>query len=173
MNCESFLPAMETGGFVQRILARCHAARCGRCAAVRAAFTATKQELAAAEPLSPRARESWERAAGEVNLQPSRRRVWLGAAAGLAVATCVLLVVLAVAFRPKSVAPQAENNAVVAFPQPPDREVIEDVSSDKELSHLVAAVDQLDAELQRLQRQAEKVAAQQQINAMLERFGRW
>ena len=35
---------------------------------------ATKQRLAAAEPLSLRARQLWERAAGEVDLRPSRRR---------------------------------------------------------------------------------------------------
>ena len=37
MKCDHFLAALETGGFVERMQARRHAARCPRCAAVRRA----------------------------------------------------------------------------------------------------------------------------------------
>ena len=173
MNCDSFLPALETGGFVQRMLARCHAARCPRCAGVQAAFTATKQRLAAAEPLSLRARQLWERAAGEVDLRPSTRRVWMSAAAGLGVATCILLVVVAIATRPKSIAPNGRPDVVRSVPGSLDRQVIEEVSSADGMARLVEAVDQLRAELQRLQHRAERLDAQQQITATLDRFGHW
>ena len=129
MNCDNFLPALETGGLVRRMLARCHAARCPRCAGVQAAFRAAKQRLAAAEPLSLRARQLWERAAGEVDLRPSTRRVWIPAAAGLGVATCILLVVVAIATRPKSIAPNGRPDVVRSVPGSLDRQVIEEVSS--------------------------------------------
>ena len=173
MNCDSFLPAMETGGLVQRMLARCHAARCPRCAGVQAAFTATKQQLAAAEPLSLRDRQLWERAAGEVDLQPVRRRGWLPAVAGLGVATCVLLLVVAVATRPKPSTPIERPGVVRSVPGTLDREVLEEVSSADAVAQFVEAVDRLGAEVQRLQQRAEKLDAQQQITATLDRFDRW
>jgi ubiquinone biosynthesis protein UbiJ len=54
-----------------------------------------------------------------------------------------------------------------------DREVIEEVSSADAVAQFVEAVDRLGAEVQRLQQRAEKLDAQQQITATLDRFDRW
>jgi len=66
MKCDDFLPAMETGGFLQRIRARCHAACCPKCAAVHAAFAVVKRQLAAPSPISAPMRQRWGQTLDEV-----------------------------------------------------------------------------------------------------------
>jgi hypothetical protein len=172
MKCDNFLPALETGGFVRRLQARCHAVRCPGCTATRAALTATKQRLATPEPLSPHARRLWELAASEVIVRPATRRVWAPTAAGLGAVACILLFLVAVAVRKEFLTPQL-NPEVRNFNPPPETEVVGTVDSAKELSGLAAAVKRLDADLQRLQREAERVDAQQQIATTLNQFDRW
>jgi hypothetical protein len=173
MNCDNFLPALETGGFVRRIQARRHAARCPRCAAVRAAFAAAKRQLAAVEPLSPRARQLWERAGGYVTMQPSRHRLWMPAVAWLGAAACVLLLIMEVVIRRDSIVPQPKPDVTHSNARPLDREVVEEIDPMEGLSRLAAAVNRLDAELQRLQHKSELLNARQQVALTLDRFGHW
>jgi hypothetical protein len=168
MKCDDFLPALETGGFLRRLQARGHAAGCRRCAAVHAAWTAAKRQLAIAEPLSPRTRQLWQRAVSERCVQPETRRTGT-VAAWLAGATCVLAFLTGVAVRqdffpPGSIPGGTDVNS------PPEAEVVGEINSPTELSGLTAAVDRLDAELQGLQRLAERENAQQQIAATLRQF---
>jgi hypothetical protein len=176
MNCDDFLPELETGGLVRRMLARCHAARCPRCAAVRAAFTATKQQLALPEPLSPRARRLWERAAGEAALRTPGGRRWIAAAAtglGVAASIGVLLLIVDLAARNRADAPQPPPAVTRPMPEPRNTTTIEEIDPAEELARLAAAVERLDKDLQTLRHEAERLDARQQIAVTLDRFSRW
>ena len=176
MNCDDFLPALETGGLVRGMLARRHAARCPRCAAVGAAFRAAKQQLAAPEPLSPRARQLWEQAAGEPTLPSSGRRRWIAAAAaGLAVAASIgaLLLIADWSARKRSVAPQPVPRVARLIPEPRTTTTVEEIDPGKELARLAAAVERLERDLETLRHQAERLDARQQIAVTLDRFSRW
>jgi len=179
MNCDDFLPSMETGGLVRRMRARRHAARCRRCAAVYAAFVSATQQWASPEPLSPCARHLWEQAAGELAVGPFRWRRWMPLAAGLA-AACVVLLAVAMVLRkgfiappPREVAPRPSEVPAAPIPQRLAGDVIEQLDPAEELSRLAAAARQLDAQLQRLRHEAERIDAQRQLAVTLDRFGRW
>ena len=94
MKCDEFLSAMETGGFVQRLKARCHAARCQRCASEQAAFADAMQRWAAPEPLSPHAERLWRQAAGEATARPARGNAWKLATAGAVAGVCLIVICL-------------------------------------------------------------------------------
>src|SRR4051794_12310045 len=65
MNCDDFLPALETGGPWRRRAARRHARRCPRCAAVAGRLAAVKAQWAQAPPpVSAGDRLAWGRPAG-------------------------------------------------------------------------------------------------------------
>jgi hypothetical protein len=66
MKCDDFLPAMETGGSLQRIRARIHAAWCPKCAAVLAAFAAVKRQLATPSAISLQMRQTWDKSLDEI-----------------------------------------------------------------------------------------------------------
>jgi hypothetical protein len=176
MKCDDFLPALETGGFWRRWQARRHATRCSRCAALRTTFDQAIGTWATAEPLAPRARQAWMQAAVESIHRPTRTRILRRAAAGFAVAACLVLALL-IAVTRKDVAPPrpeiqiAEENAG----QPGEtRELgpitVEPIDPTQGLSRLAADVERLDAELQTLRRKAERLDCQQQIAATLEGF---
>jgi hypothetical protein len=173
MKCDDFLPALETGGFARRMRARRHAAGCPQCAAARAAFARAKRQLATAEPLSPRVRQLWAAAAPGVTLRHSRRKVWIPVTAGLALAACVLLLVVEWAVWKERITPQPEREVARSLPQPTNREVVEEVDWADGLSRLAASVDQLDVQLQKLRREAERLEARQQVALTLDRFARW
>jgi hypothetical protein len=172
MKCDRFLAALETGGLVERMQARRHAARCPRCAAARAALAAVKQQLGTCEPLSPRARQLWRPAAGEKAARPSRRRIWMPLAAGLATAAGVQLFIVATGVR-KEPLPAPPPATVVHSDAPLATEVVGEVDSGGELVRLAAEVERLDADLQRLRHQAERLEARQQVAMTLDEFGRW
>jgi outer membrane lipoprotein-sorting protein len=97
MKCQDLLSRLETCGPIKRLLARRHVRGCPECAAVYRRWTAVKNELAQAEPLSPALRNLWAGAvkpAGAVSrvggvqavvsAQPARRGrplAWTAAAA--------------------------------------------------------------------------------------------
>src|SRR5260370_17983 len=89
MNCDEFLPALETGGFFRRRAARRHAAGCSACTHTLAAWRALKHELTAAPPLTGQQRDLWTSVAQPGQVRPranyTRRR------AALAIAAAVLL----------------------------------------------------------------------------------
>lgn len=166
MNCDDFLPALETGGCLRRWQARRHAARCSRCAAVYEVFTTMKQKLAVPEPLSPRARKLWEQAADASVMQPSGRRLWMPLGAGLAAAACLMLFVVQWAVRP-------EPAGTRFTPQPFVETLVEEVNPAGELSFLAAATERLDMQLKLLQEQAARCDAQREVALTLDRFRRW
>jgi hypothetical protein len=91
MNCDEFLPALETGGFFRRRAARRHAARCSACAQTLAAWRALKHGLTAAPPLTGRQRDLWTSVAQPRQVRP--RANYTRGRAALAVAAAVLLAV--------------------------------------------------------------------------------
>ncbi len=172
MNCDRFLAALETGGFVERMQARCHASRCPRCAAVRAALAVAKQQLITCEPLSPHAEQLWRQAVGEAAVRSSSQRTWIPLAAGVAVAAGVLLFLVATAVR-KEPLPTPPPAGVARSDSLPAREVVDEVDSAGELARLAVTVERLDADLQRLRHQAERLDARQQVATTLDQFGHW
>jgi hypothetical protein len=189
MNCDEFLPALETGGPLRRRLARRHAAGCPRCAAAAARFEALKGQWADAPPLSAGERQLWARAAtgaareAVVPQRPIPRRVlswrlW-GPVSGLA-AACVVIAVVLVA------RPTRDDTLGGRFPPPPmatqptTRETsprpaavrVVPVASSAALADLSGAVDRLDAEMQELRRTAERAEARRQVAMALDRFER-
>jgi hypothetical protein len=176
MNCDDFLPELETGGLVRRMLARRHAARCPRCAAVGAAFGAAKQRLVTPEPLSPLARQLWERAANEATWRPSGGRRWIAAAAtglGVAASIGVLLWIVDLTAWSRSVAPQPAPALTRPIPQPRNATTVDEIDPAEEMARLTAAVDRLERDLQTLRLKAERLDARQQIAVTLDRFSRW
>jgi hypothetical protein len=73
----------------------------------------------------------------------------------------------------EAIAPRPEPEIARCLPKPTTREVVEEVDSADGLSRLAASVDRLDAELQKLRREAERLDARQQVTMTLDRFGRW
>ena len=92
---------------------------------------------------------------------------WLGAAA------CVLLLIMEVVIRRDSIVPQPKPDVTHSNARPLDREVVEEIDPMEGLSRLAAAVNRLDAELQRLQHKSELLNARQQVALTLDRFGHW
>jgi hypothetical protein len=173
MKCDDFLPALETGGLVQRLKARCHAARCRRCASQRAAFADAMQRWAVAEPLSPRAESLWRQAAGAAAARPGRGNAWKLATAGAIAAACLAVAcLLAVSWH--------IHNSPIAGPQriAAGNEIrrlgpvtVEEIDPSEGSAYLADEVRRLQVELKSLQQAIEKKSAQRQIAAALKRFG--
>jgi len=174
MNCDDFLTAQETGGYFARWRARRHAARCPRCAALRASFAAVKQEWASTEPLSPRARQLWKDAAEEPARRGSPSRNWIVIAGGLTAAACVVLLVFKLAgHKPGKVTPSPYEIAKVKPPPAVTESKVTVVNPADELNELSDAVNQLDADLKQLRLKAERMDASRQVAMTLERYDKW
>jgi len=159
MKCEDFLPDLETGSPWRRMQARRHAVRCPRCAAVYAALTAAKARLATPEPVSPRARELWNRAARSTVTVPDRRRRWVPAVACLVTAACLLII-----FVGPDLWVRPNGNLMVNTGRSPDSIVTSPVTVSEldpvsDLSQLDDAASQLDAQLNSLRATAQRLAA--------------
>jgi hypothetical protein len=184
MNCDDFLPAMETGGAMARRRARRHAARCPQCAATYARFATVKQQWANPEPLSPRVRQLWSNAATgpEANeasfrlVRPVTRLVVAGGVVAAAAAACVAWALVNrfagdghAANRP------SPSTTVVRVPQPPTASGtrVTQLAATEELDALSDAVDQLDSELEQLRHDVQRNEARRQVAMTLDRFGKW
>jgi len=172
MNCEDFLPDLETGGWWRRMRARRHAARCTRCAAVYVKFRAAKTSLAAPGPLPRYARDLWMRAAVDAPVRVSGQIRWAPAVACLAAAACLLIVFVGPAVW--------ERVAVVIIDGGGSHEVVTispttviEVDPTGEFLELTAAADRLDDELAALQTIAERREAQREVMLALNQYGRW
>jgi hypothetical protein len=190
MKCQDFLPALETGGRWRRRAARRHAARCPRCAAVAERFAAVKAQWADAPPLAAQDRLAWERAAdrlriaGETrrrtNVVPARRRFPFAIVAGLAAAACAAVVVIVIVRhkhvdvaggqKPAPTTNQVTPSPVASRTSPVRVEVVDPAA---ELARLSVAVDQLDARMKDLDRQAARAEARRQVASAIDHFGRW
>ena len=173
MNCNNFLPALETGGFVRRIQARRHAARCPRCAAVHAALAAAKRQLAAAEPLSPRAERLWRQAVGEATVRPARGNAWKMVTAGAVSVVCLVMVFLLAISKYINNSPTPASQPTVARNESRSLSpiTVEEIDTTEGLAYQADEVRRLDVELKSLQQVIEKKSVQRQIAAVLERFG--
>ena len=186
MRCEDFLSSLETGGFVKRLLARRHAARCRRCTEAAAAIERLTQELAKSEPLTRELRQCWVQAASGVQQaangpqrdarklrdQPFVMRQWPKLAVAAAAAAAV---VLAIVLWPKSgdersteppnwsPGPEASVSAIRTVQvEPADA-----------LARLDAEIANAEAEIAALIDRVERMQASRQAGELLAAYGRW
>lgn len=94
MNCEDLWRWIETGNFLQRLLARRHAAKCPGCARSLGDLGAVRRELARAEPLSRAERRPWERASQADTARPAVSGIRVALLAGTSVAALAILAAL-------------------------------------------------------------------------------
>jgi hypothetical protein len=173
MNCDDFLPFLETGGPLRRMQARRHAARCPRCAAMHSKFLAAKERLARPDALSNHARELWHRAARDTRAQPVCRHPWLPVAVGLATAACAMVAVVRPVTRENGrrsvpIADAGSTDAPVVGPT-----TIIEVDPTLQLSDLASAAERLGNEIRALQTLAERFEAEREVVMTLNRYGKW
>lgn len=173
MNCDDFLVAQETGGFLARRRARRHAARCPRCAALAAKFATAKQALATPEPLSPRARSLWKGAAEEPAARTPLFKKRAVLAGGLAATACVALLVFKLAGPKPGGTPTPEPHIATDTTRTLSKTVVEVIDPKQELDRLTMAVDRLDADMKKLRLDAERMEARGQVAMAFERFEKW
>jgi hypothetical protein len=173
MKCDEFLSALETGGLVQRLKARCHAARCRRCASQRAKFADAMQRWALPEPLSPHAERLWRQAAGEPAAPPARGNVWKLVTAGAVSGICLIVICLLGIFQYTKKSSVSTPQRTVARNE--SRHVgpitVEQINPAEGLAYLSNDVERLNVELKELRQRIEKKQVQSQITTTLERFG--
>jgi hypothetical protein len=179
MNCDEFLPAIETGRVFARFKAQRHASRCPRCAAAYARLNEVKRQWSTAAPLSPCERHLWASAAAATETEPAAssrlgRVAWAG---GLAAAgACVVAFFVVRSMRSDVTGPQHSQtpSPVISKVEPIVSEVtVTELVPAREFDALSDAVDQLDADLAKLRRETERLAARQKVAMTLERFGKW
>lgn len=165
MNCEDFLPAIESEEPSPVHEARRHAASCPRCAAAYAALLKVKATLAHHEPLPASARAVWEKASWNPLSESTRRPRWVPALAGLltSAAACVLVLVLVISKR--DVAPGTLTGA-----SPASTTTILEHDSTAELAQLALAVEALDGSLVALAEQVERLEVEREITLTLNQY---
>jgi hypothetical protein len=173
MNCDDFLPFLETGGRLRRMQARRHASRCPRCAAVYAKFRAAKERLARPDALSNHALELWKQAARDSLVHPAWRHRWVPIAVGLATAACVLVAVLKPVIREKGRPSTPTEDAVFSDVLLAGPTTIVDVDPTLQLSDLASAAERLGNEISALQTIAERFEAEREVVMTLNRYGKW
>jgi hypothetical protein len=173
MNCDDFLPFLETGGPLRRMQARRHASCCPRCAAVHAKFLAAKAQLARPDALSNHARELWSRAARDTLAHPLRRHPWVPVAVGLATAACVLVAVLRPVIRDMGVRsiPIVDAGSSIAPVVGPT--TVFELDPIPQLTELASAADRLGNEIRALQSLAERFDAEREVAMTLNQYGNW
>jgi len=95
MNCDDFLRSIGTGNLWRRSLARLHAARCRRCAALQAGLRKLENELTRTTPLTGAQRRLWQQAMEAEADERPRAPVRLRLAAVVSAAALVALSVIA------------------------------------------------------------------------------
>lgn len=178
MNCQDFLPNLETGGPLKRFKAKRHAAACPRCAAIHGRLRQLKDELSRGTPLTDAQRRKWQdalpplpqvapesvRSPRPFAAWPSRQLAW--AAAGAA----VLLLTAGVAWqngffdRPdKQVAVEpGEHGDPIVEPQPELP-----LYSGGEIAQLRTNFSQLGDELDRLNELTQLLDARHEVREVL------
>ncbi len=171
MKCDDFLPWLETGGMLRRWLAGRHAAKCGRCAAVRDTWIEAKRQLIAPEPPTADLRRMWQQAAGETARLPHLERRWYPMPAAVVAAACVLVVAVAViAWKVnwwQSVEPVTNGQTALASAP------IEVVDRTSEFANLEIGVQQLRAEVDLALADAQRLDARRQAEELLDRYSKW
>jgi uncharacterized small protein (DUF1192 family) len=172
MNCDDFLPSVETGCVTRRWQARRHAARCPRCAAVLCQWSETKEALSSAEQLSPRARGLWTRSIDRPLDEIDRAATWNSAPRRslhfAAVSGAVLLLVSAVWIGMRWESPNSK--PVVVPAQVARANPIHEIDPADEFARLEAGVTQLEAELAVLEREVERLDARRQLDETIKKY---
>ena len=168
MKCDNCLATYTTGGIVNRLRARRHAARCAACTAAIAQIERVREELSHTPKLSAAHRELWLQAAEQCprELRPvshpsrtARQLRWALAVAAVLVVGAFVLVALR-----KELSPAED----VALKQPADSVPAELVESQDlpKLQQLERSLDELSLELQQLGRQAELLDARRELDRL-------
>jgi hypothetical protein len=171
MKCDDFLPYLESGGIGQQLLARIHATRCPRCAALRKAWTTAKGQLTRSEPLTLNQRRVWERAAGEVVAQPIVRLRPIPTAFVTALAACVMIAVVWTVARVLHPPPLSEPRTDTG--QLAQLTSIREIGVSEEFDSLETRVEQLKLALAELVPQAELLDARHQVNELINQYSKW
>jgi len=173
MKCDEFLPALETGGGRRRREARQHADHCPRCALVYVKWEATKRSLARPAPLSPHARDLWQRALRDGVTHPGRRIRLAPLVASLAAAACLLLVFVGPGLWRRgdqfgNLVPGGFKEVTSLSPT-----IVVRLDPRDELVELEDAVAELEAELESVRLIADRSVAQREILVTLNQYDRW
>jgi len=167
MNCDDFLPALETGDPEQQQEARRHAASCSHCEAAYVTLQKIKATLALYEPLSDSARAVWANASRAPVTQLTPRVKWAPALAGmLTSAACAVVFILVISRRDVKPVPQ-----IVGQSAGPTIVIEHDPTA--ELAQLAEAVEALDGKLVALAERAERLDIKREIALTLSRYDHW
>jgi len=145
MKCDDFLPNIGTGSIWRRSLARLHAARCRRCAALHAGLRKLENELTQTTPLTGAQRRLWQQAmVAEADERP-RAPVRLRLAAVVAAAALVVVSVIAWQWigNSRDVQPVAEMGDQL----PPDAPVLPALRQMDERLPTVQALESVDVQI--------------------------
>ncbi len=118
MNCNDFLPTLETGSAFGRLRARVHARHCPQCRTVQRRLSELRSELARPSQLTAFHRRIWQRAALDVSHEPGKgmvryRQLAIASCLGIS-ATCVFVIALSL----RSNLPPGEEGTMVQVEAP-------------------------------------------------------
>jgi hypothetical protein len=173
MNCDNFLPFLETGGPLRRLQARRHAARCPRCGLIYSKFSAVKQQLAAPDELTTHVRQLWHRAAHDSAVQPAWRHPWAPVVVALATAACVMVAVIRLGIRDGNQRNDRVKDIAFSSSRVLSPTTVVELDPTAEIVELAAAADQLYAELRTLRDLVERLDAEREVAMTLTRYGQW
>ena len=171
MKCEDFLAAYSSRRSWLRWRARRHSERCPQCAAAARLAAELRQELSEAEPLSPKLRELWLRAADEpvtLSRPVASHSRWAGLAIAAAAALLITLSLIVFGGRQPAIVKNRSGPAQAA----PEL-AVRPTGPAPELVVLLAQVDALEADLRAVTKQAELLDARQQANRMIATYSQW
>ena len=170
MKCDDFLPCLTTGSAIARLRARLHARHCSHCAHVQERLMAMRRELSSMEPLTAYHRRVWEQAAAQpwraADASVGLNRLWtarprLAVASGLAIAAA-LLVAITLLVRPGN--KNHEPDLVERPPRGVQTELL--AMSPAEIAELESGLDNVKADLDRLEEQAALIQARRAIGEL-------
>jgi hypothetical protein len=185
MKCDDFLPALETGGFFRRWIARRHARRCGNCTAALAMLDGVKEALAppsGKSGLPAHLRRRWmavaQTEASPAEPSPAVYRIgpgtiWLKRAAALAAIVLLVLVPLLIykfhgRATPVVPGPMVMKDRITVFPI-----TLTQVDRAAELAQLDTEIVQLQTNVRSLIKSAERLEARQRLALVLAQNTKW
>jgi len=174
MNCDEFLDAMASSDERRQTAARWHANSCPSCAALADIDARLKKELGEPEPLPQKMRAVWAAVADESPRPTPARRASEGRLSPrhlpmqIVSLAAALLLLIAVGFlisqRPSEVARQ---------PDLPTAPLVKTIDASAELDKLLAQVTALEAELNKISKQADLVDVRREADLLLATYSHW
>lgn len=174
MNCDDFLPAMETGGPIRRLQARRHRARCPRCAAAYVAFERAKTALARHPPVTAEARAVWSDAMMRPRSVSSRspRMQLIMAGVATTAAAVVVVCVLVLSGRGRQPHPRGVDRAM-SFADSAEAVTVTAHDPGEEFTLLALAVEKLSHEIDALEARVQRRGARNETAVLLHQYDRW